>query len=138
MKQTLLPLKQMYEQLIDALEDLMEDENDIYTEIEIKYCTRIYSRIERLYKTVINLREYVSQTREAYQAQMDITLNVTMKTFTVITAIFLPLTFIAGWYGMNFKYLPEISWKYGYLGVTILSVIIVVGCLIIFKKKKWF
>ena len=138
MKQTLLPLKQMYEQLIDALEDLMEDENDIYTEVEIKYCTRIYSRIERLYKTVINLRENVSQTREAYQAQMDISLNVTMKTFTVITAIFLPLTFIAGWYGMNFKFMPELSSKFGYIGVTVLSVIIVIGCLIIFKKRKWF
>jgi len=137
-KQTLMPLKQMYEQLIDALEDLMEDENDIYTESEIKYCVRIYNRVERLYKTVINLRDYVTQTREAYQAQIDISLNNTMKTFTVITAIFLPLTFIAGWYGMNFEFMPEFTWKYGYIAVIALSIIVVTGCFIIFKKRKWF
>ena len=137
-KQTLQPLKQLYEQLMDSLEDLMEDENDIYAESEIKYCARIYNRIERLYKTVINLRDYVTQTREAYQAQIDISLNNTMKTFTVITAIFLPLTFIAGWYGMNFEFMPEFTWKYGYITVIALSVITVVGCLILFKKRKWF
>ena len=137
-KQSLLPLKQIYEQLIDALEELMEDENDMYSEGEIKYCTRIYSRVERLYKTVINLRDYVTQTREAYQAQIDISLNSIMKIFTVISAVFLPLTFLVGWYGMNFQTMPEIPWKYGYITFIALTVIIVLGCFILFKKKKWF
>ena len=137
-KQNLLPLKQIYEQLMDALEDLMEDENELYNEAEIKQCTRIYSRVERLYKTVINLRDYVTQTREAYQAQIDISLNNIMKIFTVISAVFLPLTFVAGWYGMNFESMPEFSWESGYLFVIGLTVLIVVGCVILFKKKKWF
>lgn len=137
-KQTLHPLKQLYEQLIDALEDMIEDENDIYNESEIKYCKRIYNRVERLYKTVLNLRDYITQTREAYQSQIDISVNNIMKTFTVITAIFLPLTFIAGWYGMNFEYMPEFSWKYGYIAVISISLVVAAGCFILFKRRKWF
>jgi magnesium transporter len=137
-RRQLHPMYQMYQQLLDTLEDLMADENEVYSETDIKYCNRIHNRVERLYKTVINLRDYLSQVREAYQAQIDIGLNNIMKIFTVISAIFLPLTFIAGWYGMNFNTMPEILWKYGYVFVIALTVAIVLGCLVIFKRKKWF
>ena len=62
--------------------------------------------------SVLNLRDYLSQVREAYQSQIDINLNNVMKIFTVITAIFLPLSLIAGWYGMNFN-MPEYQSPYG-------------------------
>jgi magnesium transporter len=61
-----------------------------------------------------------------------------MKFFTVVTTIFLPLTLIVGWYGMNFKYMPELTWKYGYFAVIILMIAVVIACLILFKKKKYF
>ena len=137
-RRQLQPMYQMYEQLLDALEDMTEDENELYSETDIKYCNRIHNRVERLYKTVINLRDYVSQVREAYQTQIDIGLNSIMKIFTVLSAIFLPLTFLAGWYGMNFESMPEFAWKYGYIFVISLTLIVVVGCLVIFKRKKWF
>lgn len=137
-RRQLHPMYQMYEQLLDALEDMMEDENELYSETDKRYSNRIHNRVERLYKTVINLRDYVSQVREAYQAQIDIGLNKIMKVFTVISAIFLPLTFLVGWYGMNFQSMPELPWKYGYIFVIGLTLAIIVGCLIIFKRKKWF
>lgn len=137
-RRQLHPMYQMYEQLLDALEDMMEDENELFSETDIKYCNRIHNRVERLYKTVINLREYVSQVREAYQAQIDIGLNNIMKVFTVISAIFLPLTFLVGWYGMNFESMPEFLWNYGYIYVIGLTLVVIAGCLIIFKRKKWF
>ena len=68
---------------------------------------------------------------------MDIRLNTTMKVFTVVTTIFLPLTVIAGWYGMNFQ-MPEYEWKYGYLIVILASVACVVAGIAFFKKNKWF
>ena len=83
------------------------------------------------------LREYSLQISEAYQTQIDIRQNIVMKVLTVVTAIFLPLSLIAGWYGMNFQYMPELHWHYGYLYVFILSIIVVIGCLWIFKKKKF-
>ena len=137
-RRQLHPIYQMYQQLLDALEDMIEDENEIYSETDIRYCNRIHSRVERLYKTVINLRDYLSQVREAYQAQIDIGLNNIMKIFTVISAIFLPLTFLVGWYGMNFESMPELIWRFGYIYVIFIAIAIVIGCLVIFKRKKWF
>lgn len=137
LRRRLQPLKRFYEQLLDSLEDLEEDDNDLFSDVELKYCRRIRNRVDRLYHTVINLRDYVTQVREAYQSQVDIELNNIMKAFTVITAIFLPLTLLVGWYGMNLK-IPEFDWSYGYLYVIIFSIIIVTGCIIFFKKKKWF
>ena len=60
-----------------------------------------------------------------------------MALLTVITSIFMPLTLIAGWYGMNFKYMPELEYKWAYPLVIAISVLIVVFSLIFFKKKKW-
>ena len=85
---------------------------------------------------VKNLREYVTQVREAYQAQIDIEQNRIMKVFTIISGIFLPLTLLVGWYGMNLR-MPEFRWTYGYPLAIILSVVIVIVCLIFFKRKKW-
>lgn len=137
LRRELLPLKRFYEHLMDAMEDLEENKNGVFPEQELKYANLIYSRIDRLYKTVLNLRDYITQVREAYQAQMDIALNRTMKTFTVIAAIFLPLTLLAGWYGMNLQ-MPEASWKYGYLFVAGIAIFIVAVCIVYFKRKKWF
>ena len=95
------------------------------------------NRINRLYQGVNNLRDYVTQVREAYQAQVDINQNTLMKLFTVVTTIFLPLTLIVGWYGMNFN-MPEYGWSYGYPIVIAISISIVVLCIVWFKKNKWF
>ena len=65
-------------------------------------------------------------------------MNQVMKTLTVVTSIFIPLTFIAGIYGMNFEYMPELSWNYGYFGVWVLFVVILIVMTVYFKKKKWF
>lgn len=83
------------------------------------------------------LQEYSVHVREAYHAQLEYDLNRIMKVFTVVTTIFLPLTLIVGWYGMNFTTIPEITWKYGYLYVILLSIIVAIICIIFFRKKKF-
>ena len=60
-----------------------------------------------------------------------------MTILTVVTTIFMPLTLIAGWYGMNFRYMPELDMVWGYAVIIIVSMLIVVGSLLFFKKKKW-
>ncbi|MPN50396.1 Cobalt/magnesium transport protein CorA [bioreactor metagenome] len=60
-----------------------------------------------------------------------------MKIFTVITAIFLPLTLLVGWYGMNF-HMPELQWAYGYPAVIVVSIALMVALILLFKKKDWF
>jgi magnesium transporter len=65
-------------------------------------------------------------------------MNQVMKTLTIVATIFIPLTFIAGIYGMNFSNMPELSWKWGYFGVWFVIVIVFIGMLVYFKRKKWF
>ena len=94
-------------------------------------------RVIRLQDTVTGQREYVTQLRDLIQSHLDERQNRIMTVLTVITSIFLPLTLIAGWYGMNFRYMPELEWRWSYPAVLVVSVLIVVFCLIWFRKKKW-
>lgn len=136
LRKKLLTLKRYYEQLINIAESIEENENDLISEKELKYFKMLTNRFNRLFNSVLNLRDYVTQVREAYQAQVDIDQNNLMKIFTLITTIFFPLTLIVGWYGMNFS-MPEYGWAFGYPLVIALSISIVGICMFLFKKKKW-
>lgn len=137
LRKKLLKLKRYYERLLNIAETIEENENGLIDKKIIRYFRMFTNRINRLYQGVINLRDYVTQVREAYQAQVDINQNNLMKLFTVVTTIFLPLTLIVGWYGMNFN-MPEYNWSYGYQVVIIISISIIISCVIWFKKNKWF
>lgn len=137
LRKRLMLFKQYYEQLLDVLDDLQENENEILSDTSLKYFRIFDGKVDRLYHNVLNLRDYVTQVRESYQAEVDIGLNNIMKIFTVITAIFLPLTLLVGWYGMNLQ-MPEYGWAYGYPMVIILSIAIVIFFIFFFRKNKWF
>ncbi len=135
-KRKLLQLKNYYEQLIDIGEAFYENENDIFEKARCNYFKRFIMKSERLCSDVNLLRESIVQLRELYQSNLDLKLNTTMKLFTVITAIFSPLTLITGWYGMNFTHMPELTWRYGYVYVISLALIIVALCIYFFRKNK--
>lgn len=137
LRKRLMGLKRYYEQMIYVLENLQENENKVFQAESVKYFNNTTGRVERLFNNVQNLRDYVTQVREAYQAEVDISLNSIMKIFTVITAIFLPLTLIVGWYGMNLQ-MPEYQWSFAYPVVIIISLLVVVFCILYFKKHKWY
>lgn len=137
-RKELLLLKRYYEQLDLIVDHLYANDNKILTPEGERYMGIISGRVHRYLYFVLNLRDYVTQMREAYQAQIDIEQNQIMKVFTVIAAIFLPLTLIVGWYGMNFRDMPELSWEHGYLYVIALSLLVCLGLYVYFKKKKWF
>jgi len=136
-RKRLLSLKQYYEQLFEISEAIEENDNDLIDKKDLRYFKILTNRINRLFTNVLNLRDYGTQVREAYQAQLDINLNKVMKIFTVVTSIFLPLTLIVGWYGMNIM-MPEFHWEYGYPFVIVLCLVVVMGTLLYFKKNKWF
>ena len=137
-RKELLRLKRYYEQLDDIIDNLTVNDNKLLPKDTIRHLTIMGNRTERLRTNVLNLRDYVTQMRDAYQAQIDIEQNNLMRIFTVITAVFLPLTLMVGWYGMNFKYMPELEWQYSYPVFIVVSVLVCIVLLIIFKKKKWF
>ena len=136
-RKKLLSLKRYYQELLEIAESIEENENGLIDKKELRYFKIHTNRVNRLFNGVVNLRDYGSQVREAYQEQLDISLNYVMKIFTVITSIFLPLTLIVGWYGMNLI-MPEFKWVYTYPFVIVLCLTITSLSLFYFKKHKWF
>ncbi len=133
----LLDLRVHYAQLIDLGQELEENENGFFLEENLRYFHMFTERVTRLQDLVNGQREYVMQLRDLMQSQMEVRQNRIMTLLTVITSIFLPLTLIAGWYGMNFRYMPELEWRYSYPVVIAVSIAIVAVCLAWFKRKKW-
>ena len=136
-RRELLRLKRYYEQLSAILDELAANENQLLTRPVRRRMVILGSRMDRYLGAVRNLQDIISQMREAYQSQLAIQQNQLMKLFTVVTVVFLPLTLLTGWYGMNFVGMPELTWKYGYPVAIVVSVVIVVALLRHFKKKNW-
>lgn len=134
----IMALSHYYMQLTELSAKLEEDENDLFDREEERLFQLFRERVHRLREETQVIREYCMQVREVYHAQIDIRQNRIMGMLTVVTTIFMPLTLIAGWYGMNFQYMPELSWKYGYPAIVLLSAAVVVICILYFKKKKYF
>ena len=126
-----------YEQIIDMTQELEENENGFFSEENLRYIHLFMNLMARRHDSAVSLREHTMQVRDLYNSQLDVRQNRTMTLLTVITTIFMPLTLIAGWYGMNFVHMPELAWKWGYPVVIAVSVAIVIFCLVFFKKKKW-
>jgi len=136
LRNRLSTLKNYYEQLIDIGESLQENENDLFEEEDLRYFKIFTDKSERLSNNTQLLCDNLIHLREAMDATLNYNLNNTMKLFTMVTIIFQPLTLIVGWYGMNFKYMPELGWRFGYLYVIVLSIVGVGAILYWFKKRK--
>lgn len=126
-----------YEQLMDLAAEFEENENGFFDLENLRYFRLFINRAERLHEESMSLRDYTMQLRDLYKAHLDLKQNRIMTVLTVVTTIFMPLTLIVGWYGMNFRFMPELEWKGSYPVVIALSILIVVISLIFFKKKKW-
>lgn len=102
------------------------------------YYTDVYDHLLKLSEIIESNREITADIRDSYLSLNANRMNSVMMTLTVITTIFMPLTFIAGIYGMNFKHIPELNLRYGYFYVLGLMALIAISMYIWFKKKGWF
>lgn len=136
-KKLLIRYKHYYELLTHILDFFVTHNNYLSDQDELTEFVILQRRIPKLYNEVIFLRESISQIQDTYQSQVGIKQNRLMKIFTILTAIFLPLQVIVGWYGMNFK-MPEYTSKISYPIMAGISLVLVVIAIIIFKKKNWF
>lgn len=128
----------LYQQLLEAVDTMAENPCDFFTESEVQSIQHFGSKVERLNQYGKVIREYIVQLREMYQQSLDEQQNRTMQLLTVVTTVFLPLTLIAGWYGMNFVNMPELHSPYGYTVIVITCLLIVIGEIIYFKHKNFF
>lgn len=138
----LMPIRKMllyrrnyYEQYIVVAERLEDNEQGLFEDTRL--FSRFSERLTRLSSYTQLLREYSIQIRELYQTQIDVRQNKTMQMLTVVTTIFMPLTLITGWYGMNFEKMPELGWDYGYPVIIVISIIIVIILIFIFRRKRY-
>ncbi|MFO7610991.1 MAG: magnesium/cobalt transporter CorA [Clostridia bacterium] len=103
-----------------------------------KYFRDVYDHTVRIIDSLETFRDVLSSMTELYMTGASNRMNQVMKVLTIISTIFIPMTFIAGIYGMNFKYMPELGWKSGYYLTLILMAGVFVSMLVYFKRKKWF
>jgi magnesium transporter len=97
----------------------------------------VYDHTIQVIDTIENFRDMVSGMLDIYLSSISNRMNEVMKVLTIFAAIFIPLTFVAGIYGMNFSYMPELGWKWGYFAVLSLMAGIGISMLVYFKKKHW-
>jgi len=103
----------------------------------IPYFRDVYDHAIHVIDTMETFRDIVSGMLDIYLSSVSNRLNEVMKVLTIIATIFIPLTFLSGWYGMNFKDMPELSWRWGYPMVICIALTVAVGLLLLFRKKKW-
>ncbi|MDR6562836.1 MULTISPECIES: magnesium/cobalt transporter CorA [unclassified Arcicella] len=130
MRKTIFPLREM-------LASLIREEAPLITANTSLYLRDVLDHVMQVIETVDSYRDLGASLMDLYLSQVSNKMNNVMKVLTVISVIFMPLTFVAGIYGMNFDNMPELHWRYGYYVVWIVMVILVIVMLIWFKRKNW-
>lgn len=134
----LLLLRNYYDDLTSVGEELQMNYHDIFEADDMRYFDIFTKRLERWSKNVEMLREILTQANDSHHAKLDYRMNKTMQFFTVVTTIFMPLTLITGWYGMNFTNMPELDYPFSYFILIGVSAAVIAALVIYFKKKKYF
>jgi magnesium Mg(2+) and cobalt Co(2+) transport protein (corA) len=134
----LLKLRKIINSMRDLLYRILNSERLQGFHEHKLYFADIHDHLVKLSGMVESSREMTSDMRDSYLSINSTRMNRNMMVLTVITTIFIPLTFIVGVYGMNFQYMPELSWKYGYFAVIIAMASIAVVMFLWFKRKGWF
>jgi len=123
--------------LREILSDLEKVDSHMINSGTRLYLRDLYDHVIQVMETMETYRDMVTGMLDIYLSSINNKMNEIMKVLTIIGTIFLPLTFITGIYGMNFKYMPELYWKWGYFAVLGFMFVIALGMLLYFKKKKW-
>ena len=138
LKKELIYLRKAVYPLREALSKIAKGETSFVEEENLRYFSDVYDHSVHLLDSLDTYKDLTSSLLDIHINMMNRKMNEVMKLLTVITTIFIPLTFIAGIYGMNFRNMPEIEWYYGYPTVLIVMGAVLIGMIIYFKKRKWF
>jgi magnesium transporter len=123
--------------LRELIRGLIREETPIITDYTSPYLKDVYDHTIQVIETVDTFREIVTGVLNIYLTSVSNKMNEVMKVLTIIATIFIPLTFIAGIYGMNFEFMPELKWTWAYPGIWGLMLFVFLGMIFYFKRKKW-
>lgn len=138
LKHTTMALRRIVGPQREVMNRLSRDEYDVIDKQSRIYFRDIYDHLVRIQDLTESIRDLESGAMDIYLSSTSLRLNEVMKALTIVSTIFLPLTFLAGVYGMNFVHMPELHWSLGYPLVWLIFVLIVAGMMIFFKKRGWF
>jgi magnesium transporter len=137
LKREMLFLRKSVWPLREVINGMERGESSLIKGTTKIYLRDVYDHNIQIIDTIETLREMLSGMLDIYLTIISNRLNAVMKVLTIIATIFMPLTFLAGIYGMNFKYMPELEWKWGYFLILFVMFGIGISMLFYFKKKKW-
>lgn len=137
LKRDLIYIRKTLWPMRNTINSLSKNDYDLIDGKTIYYFRDIYDHIIQMIDIVETYREICSGLMDTYLTSISNKTNDIMKVLTIFSTIFIPLTFVAGVYGMNFKYLPELNWRYGYASFWVISAILTGFMLRYFRKKNW-
>lgn len=136
-KKELIYLHKALYPLRDALGKVLKDESDFIQEENVPYFSDVYDHVIHLIDSLDTYRDLTASLTDQYHNIQNSKLNDVIRVLTIISTIFMPLTFIVGVYGMNFRYLPELEWRHGYATVWGVMIAIALGMVGFFRYKRW-
>jgi len=137
LKSELISLRKSVWPLREVISSLERSESGHIKKATGVYLRDVYDHTIQVIDTLESFRDMASGVLDIYLSSISNRMNAVMKVLTIIATMFIPLTFIAGIYGMNFKYMPELEWKWGYLTVWLVMIAVIIVMLTYFRKKKW-
>ncbi len=137
-KKQLILMQRVIVPLRDALRKLQTEDTDLLLDSNAHNFNDIFDHLQSIIESFYILREMYSGFIDLYMSTVNNKMNEVMKTLTLVSTIFIPLTFLAGIYGMNFSNMPELNWHYGYFVILGLMVVIGVSMFIVMKRRHWF
>ncbi len=137
LKRELIFLRKSVWPLREAVNSLERGESSLIHESTGIYLRDVYDHTIQVIDTIETFRDMVSGMLDIYLSSVSNKMNEVMKVLTIIATIFIPLTFIASIYGMNFKYIPELEWHWGYPAILFVMVAVGISMLAFFRRKRW-
>ncbi|MCK9395563.1 MAG: magnesium/cobalt transporter CorA [Methylobacter sp.] len=136
-KRELIFLRRSVSPMRELLASIQRSESPLLNDKTKRYFGDIYDHVIRVTEAMESYRDLIAGMLDIYLSSVSNKMNETMKVLTVFASIFIPLTFIAGVYGMNFEYMPELKWRWGYPALWAVFIGVSVFLLRFFKKKNW-
>jgi magnesium transporter len=137
MKQEMVFLRKRIWPLREVVGALARGETELVRESTVVYLRDVYDHTIQVIDTIESYRDVLAGMLDIYLSTVSNKMNEVMKVLTIIATIFIPLTFLAGIYGMNFKFMPELEWRWGYFAAWGVMICTFILLLFYFRKKNW-
>jgi magnesium transporter len=137
LKKEMIFLRKSVWPLREVISGLERSESHLIKDTTFVFLKDVYDHTIQVADAIETYRDILSGILDVYLSSVSNKMNEVMKTLTIIATIFIPLTFLAGIYGMNFSYMPELGWKWGYPAVWVINITICISMYAYFRRKNW-